>query len=335
MKAYVHGGPPETHGFRFSEDTPKPIPEKLGKGQVLCRIMACACNPYDYVPMNRKKDLPGGHDFAGIVMDSKSDKFPVGSKVFGSTHNFGPLAELCIVNENDISMKPESLTFIEASSLTICALTALQGLIHGGVKRGSTVLVVGASGGVGAYAVQIARTLVGPEGKVGAICGTANMEKVRALGKCDVMGDYRQPDLLLDPTSSPLKALQPISCVIDCVSSFKEGDIIKGMQYRDALQPFMCTSPATQYIAFNGTVGRWIRMMMGCQSKSNYFMFIVKGDTEQMSQIAKWCDDKSIVPVIDSVHPFTPEGCLAAYDKVYSRRAMGKVCIDVQGGNEI
>ncbi|MGI9204074.1 MAG: NAD(P)-dependent alcohol dehydrogenase, partial [Woeseiaceae bacterium] len=198
MKAVVsrcYGGPEAVEYI----DVEKPT---AGPKDVVVAVKAAAVNPLDYHYMRgspylmrlssgigRPSDHRMGVDFAGVVTEVGSDvtKFAVGDAVFGGRS--GSFAEyLQIPVDGAIAAKPENVSFEEAAAIGIAAITALQSLRDDGkLKSGEKVLINGASGGVGTYAVQIAKAL-GAE--VHGVCSTRNVEMVRALG-ADHVFDYK------------------------------------------------------------------------------------------------------------------------------------------------
>lgn len=184
------------------EDTAKPMP---ADDEVLVRVRAAAVNPLDWHYMRgepyimrlssgfgRPKETRFGVDFAGTVeaVGAKVRKFKPGDEVFGG--RTGAFAQYVVVRESRaLVLKPANITFEEAAAVPIAAITALQALRDKGqVKPGTRVLINGASGGVGTFAVQIAKSL-GAE--VTGVCSTRNVEMVRSLG-ADHVVDYRTED---------------------------------------------------------------------------------------------------------------------------------------------
>src|SRR5689334_3791847 len=171
----------------------------LGRDEVLVRVHASSANPVDMFPTTMAGYLLGGRkpavlgtDFAGTVEEVGSDvtDFRVGDEVFGGKS--GAFAEFLVAApKTAIARKPASVSFELAGTVAVAGTTALQALRnHGGVKAGQRVLINGASGGVGTFAVQIARAL-GAE--VTAVCSTRNFDLVRSLGAADVI-DYTEED---------------------------------------------------------------------------------------------------------------------------------------------
>lgn len=202
----------------------------IAGNEVLVKVRAVAVNPLDWHLMvgkpafarlmfgvrKPKRSIPG-NDIAGTVEAVGPDvtRFRTGDEVFGETSG-GGMAEYVAVSEDGLVAKPESLTFEEAAAVPVAALTALQGLRDwGGMRRGDRVMIVGASGGVGTYAVQIARALGASH--ITGVCSTRNVDTARALG-ADRVIDYTSEDLASDgdrydvifdgPGDQPLRSLR-------------------------------------------------------------------------------------------------------------------------------
>jgi NADPH:quinone reductase-like Zn-dependent oxidoreductase len=202
MKAVVYSdyGSPDVLEIR---DIKKPVPND---DQVLIKVKAASINPLDWhfmegtpyimrafgVGLRKPKDPRLGVDLAGQVeaVGKNVTEFKTGDEVFGGRN--GAFAEyVCARADRAIALKPSNVTFEQAASVPIAAITALQGLRDKGrVSPGKRVLINGASGGVGTFAVQIAKSL-GAE--VTGVCSTRNMELVRSLGADHVI-DYTKED---------------------------------------------------------------------------------------------------------------------------------------------
>jgi NADPH:quinone reductase-like Zn-dependent oxidoreductase len=202
MKAIVHHryGPP-TDVLRL-EDLPDPV---VGDDDVLVRVRAAGVNAADWhlitgapyvmrgtgFPLRGPKDIVPGWDVAGEVetVGGNVTSFQPGDEVFGWCR--GSFAEYVSAPADCFVAKPEGATFEQAAAIPVAAVTALQALRDGGrVGPGHKVLITGASGGVGTFAVQIAKTF-GAE--VTAVCSTRNMEMVRSIG-ADHVVDYTRED---------------------------------------------------------------------------------------------------------------------------------------------
>jgi len=211
MKAIVaheYGGP----DVLKYEDVPLPEPKE---NEILVRVIASGVNPADPLILNGKYakefgthlPLVLGYDMAGVVVraGAKVTKLRVGDPVYAYLLWGGGWAEYCISNEGESAIKPKSLGFIDASAVPLAALTAWQALIDiGKIENGQTVLIHGGSGGVGSFAIQIAKA---HGARVIATASTANEDVLKQLG-AEVAIDYTKQkfeeiahdvDLVLDP----------------------------------------------------------------------------------------------------------------------------------------
>jgi NADPH:quinone reductase-like Zn-dependent oxidoreductase len=194
------------------EDVPRPEPKE---NEVLVRVIASGVNPADPLIVSGKYakefgthlPLVPGYDVAGVVekTGAKIDKLKVGDAVYGYVLWGGGWAEYAVMTEGEAALKPKSLTYIEAASVPLVALTAWQALIDAAkLRAGQTVLVHGGSGGVGSMAIQIAKA---HGAKVIATASTQNQDLLKQLGT-DVAIDYtktkfedvaKDVDVVLDP----------------------------------------------------------------------------------------------------------------------------------------
>jgi len=182
-------------------DVDEPVP---GAGEVKVRVHAASLNPLDWkIRAGHLKLVPAGRpprglgcDFAGTIVGvgGGAQGRHVGERVFGTASPFarsGSFAEYVVVRSDAVAPLPDGVEFATAAALPVAAGTALQALVdHGHVRAGQRVLVTGAAGGVGHYAIQIAAHF---GAFVTGVCGTRNVEFVRALGAQDVI-DYTRDD---------------------------------------------------------------------------------------------------------------------------------------------
>ncbi len=212
---YYEYGSPDVLQF---EAIDKPVP---GDGQVLVRVRAASANPYDWhfmrgspyfmrmmTGLRTPKVKSLGVDMAGEIeaVGANVTRFRPGDEAFGTAagSGSGSFADYTCASEDKLEHKPANLTFEQAAAVPIAGVTALQGLRDcGGIQSGQNVLINGASGGVGTFAVQIAKSL-GAE--VTGVCSTRNVDMVRSIGadrvidytREDFGGDARHYDLMLD-----------------------------------------------------------------------------------------------------------------------------------------
>jgi NADPH:quinone reductase-like Zn-dependent oxidoreductase len=244
MKAIVHhhyGSPDVLHVEEVENPT-------VGDNEVLIKVRAASVNPYDwhfmrgepyvlrlFTGLSKPKDPRLGFDVAGEVeaVGKNVTQFKTGDPVFGMCK--GAFAEWACVRESSLAMKPENVTFEAAASVGIAALTALQGLRDKGrIQPGHKVLINGASGGVGTFAVQIAKSF-GAE--VTGVCSTRNVEMVRSLG-ADRVIDYTREDFS--------KGAPRYDIFLDCVGN------------RSLSACGRVLNPGGIYVAAGGTADKWM-----------------------------------------------------------------------------
>jgi NADPH:quinone reductase-like Zn-dependent oxidoreductase len=235
MKAivYTEYGPPDV--VLQLKEIEKPAPKE---NEILIKVLAASANPADVhftrgTPfivrtesgLRKPKNTRVGIDFAGRVEDVGKDvrQFKPGDEVFGI--RTGAFAEYVIKLEKTLVLKPANLTFEQAAAIPVAACTALQGLRDKGhLRPGQKVLINGAAGGVGTFAVQIAKAL---GAHVTGVCSTRNVELVRSIGadrvidytQEDFTGDAQRYDLILDivgnhSLSATRRVLSPTGIIV-------------------------------------------------------------------------------------------------------------------------
>jgi NADPH:quinone reductase-like Zn-dependent oxidoreductase len=176
----------------------------VAENQVLIRVKAASLNPADWHFMRgvpylvrlqsgvwKPKSGKFGVDMAGVVeaVGARVTEFRVGDEVFGQSR--GALSEFTVATQNSLAIKPSNLDFVQAASVPMAGFTAIQALRDkAGVKGGQSVLIVGASGGVGTFAVQIAKAI---GATVTGVCSAGNLDLVRSIG-ADAVIDYTKKD---------------------------------------------------------------------------------------------------------------------------------------------
>lgn len=329
MKAIVYTrlGPPEVLQL---VDAPQPIP---AEGQVLVRVYAASANALDYrrfadqlsggpVPASARimdgvvtksvgKVL--GADLAGRVeaVGPGVTRFRPGDEVFGiAAGNVGAFAEVACANQHSLAPKPAALSFEEAAAVPVAALTALQGLRDAGrLRDGQQVLIHGSGGGVGTFAVQIARAL-GAE--ITAVCGPRSLELARTLGAGRVL-DYTRENFAQGPARYDLVAAvnghRPLR---DYLRVLKPGGVcvVIGGSIRQVLQS----------LAFGPVMSR-----LG--TKQVRFMGIAEPNPADYAALAALLEAGAIRPVIDRSYPL--EETAQAIRYAAAGHAQGKVVITI------
>ena len=338
---YEYNAGAATDGMRFADDSTAPSAAALKTGEVLIEVKAAAINPVDYklralLPRFALNGRAVAQDFSGVVIESKSSKYQKGAAVYGNAS--GSIAERLVAADKHIAYKPPSISFNEAASLPTVALTGYQAFKKGGLKEGGSALVVGASGGCGIVGVQIARAMAGCQGMVAGICSTANVPFVQQLDAQATVLDYKYPETFLEPKDGALTRASPCGwdVIYDTVTSPDNGDNLKGQRYDVLLEPFRADKG--KVVAINGSAWRWTclflhKMTMGVFASDKYALHLMQRSSDDLTQIAHWVRDGEVRPILDSVHTFSAEGCAAAYTRLKSRRAKGKVVINISNGD--
>lgn len=240
-----------------------------------------------------------GQNMAGVVDAVGPDvsQLAVGDEVFGSCK--GAFAEYAVTTSEALAPKPTNLTFEQASAVGVSAFTALQALRdHGNVQEGQHVLVTGASGGVGTFAVQIAKAL-GAE--VTGVCSTRNLDMVRSIGADHVI-DYTQQDFT--------KGEPEYDLILDNVGA----NSLKDMRAVLAPNGLLLANGAPAPTGWFGGLGQPLKVTASSLfSKQQGRSFLSKENKEDLSTLRELAETGRIAPVIDQVFPFE-----AAVDAVTS-----------------
>ncbi|MGH7790679.1 MAG: NAD(P)-dependent alcohol dehydrogenase [Thermodesulfobacteriota bacterium] len=262
----------------------------------------------------KPKDPRVGGDVAGRVeaVGENVKQFRPGDEVFGCGH--GSFAEYALAREANLTLKPAKRSFEEAAAVPIAALTALQGLRDaGGIRPGQKVLIQGASGGVGTFAVQIAKSF-GAE--VTAVCSTKNLDMARSIGADHVI-DYTQEDFTRNQQRYDL--------------IFAANGYHSLSAYKRAL------SPQGVYVCAGGTMPQFFQaMLLGSLMSRNGekkmgSMGIAKVNQVDLVFLAELLQAGKIVPVIDRCYPLSETA--EAFRYVEDTHPQGKVVITVEHNN--
>lgn len=299
MKAIVQS----TYGLPdVLEMSEAPIPS-IDDDQVLIRVHASSVNalewhlmtgtPYLVRPqagfMKPKREILGA-DVAGTVEEVGANvtRFKPGDDVFGEVG--GGYAEYAVARPKTLALKPANVTFEQAAAVPVAALTALQGLRdHGRIQPGQRVLINGASGGVGTFAVQIAKAL-GAE--VTAVCSTGNVDTARSLGAGKVI-DYTKTDF---------------------TESERDYDLMLDIAGTRSLSGCMSVLADTgRYIVVGGPKGRWLGPLPRLGRAKLAFLrgdrtmgfFVASPNDKDLTTLAEWMEAGSLVPVIEATYPLS------------------------------
>ena len=323
MKAIVYRcyGSPDILEFR---DVAKPAP---AADEVLVKVRSASVNPLDWhymrgspyimrlgTGLGTPKDSRMGVDFAGTV-ESVGDnvtRFKPGDEVFGGRS--GAFAEYVIVpHDRALALKPSGVTFEQAASVPIAAITALQALRDKGqLKPGQKVLINGASGGVGTFAVQIAKSF-GAE--VTGVCSGRNAEMVRSIGADHVI-DYKKEDYT--------ESGQHYDLIVDMV----------GNHSLSANRRVL--TPDGRFVIIGGAKGNWLgplmrpinAMMLSPFVDQEFIMLLATMNKDDLAILADLMQAGKVTPVIDRRYPLSEVPAAIRYSE--EGHARGKIIINLE-----
>jgi len=321
------------HGPLRLADLPDP---EIGPEDVLVQIHATAINLLDskvrdgefklFLPYRPPFIL--GHDLAGTVLRTGVNvrQFKPGDEIYARPRDgrIGTFAEKIAVNASDLALKPASLSMEQAASIPLVGLTAWQALVElGKVKPGQKVFIQAGSGGVGTFAIQLAKHL---GATVATTTSAANAELVRSLG-ADVVIDYRTQDFeqLLSGYDLVLNS-QDAKTLAKSLNVLKPGGKLISISGPPDL-------PFAKALGLHPMLRFVVRMLSrGIVKKAkrqgvDYTFLFMRADGQQLAEIAKLIDAGAIRAVVDKVFPVAQAAEALAY--VETGRAKGKVVVQV------
>ncbi len=292
------------------KDLEQPVPKS---NEVVIRVRAASVNPLDW----RMKSQRPGVDVAGqvVAVGETVTQFKPGDAVFGAAK--GAFAEYACASETTLVPKPESISFEQAAAVPIAALTALQGLRDKGhLQPGQKVLINGAAGGVGTFAVQIAKSF---GADVTGVCSTKNVELVRSLGaervidynredytRADFTEDSQRYDLLLDNVGN--RTLLAMRRVLS-----PDGKCV------------MVGAPKNLPAVFIRIFKAFAWSLL---FRPKFTFFVAKINRDDLTTLCGLIEAGKVTPVIDRRYPLTDTAAAIAY--VEEGHASAKVVITVQ-----
>jgi NADPH:quinone reductase-like Zn-dependent oxidoreductase len=322
MKAivYTQYGPPEVLQLKEVE---KPVPEE---NEVLVKVMAASANPADWhmirgepkfarmaFGLTKPKNIIPGIDIAGTIeaVGKNVNEFHPGDEVFGDCGWGGAFAEYICVKEKSIVNKPSNISFEEGASISVAAFSALQGLRDKGhIQSGQKVLINGASGGVGTFAVQLAKYF-GAE--VTGVCSTGNLNLVRSID-ADKVIDYTKEDFT--------NTAEKYDLIIDNVANRSVAEL------KRALSP----NGICVIIGFSSLSRMFQHMFLGplvtmIGNKKIGGLGTAKPNKKDLVFLKELLETGKIKPVIDRIYPLSDVAEAIRY--VEEGHAKGKVVLTV------
>ncbi|MCG6963596.1 MAG: NAD(P)-dependent alcohol dehydrogenase [Acidobacteria bacterium] len=303
-------------------EAPKPAP---GPEQVLVRVQAASVNPIDWHFMRgspaavrlmtgplRPKDGRLGRDLAGVVeaVGSNVSRFRPGDEVFGAAP--GTVAEYVSARADRLAAKPENITFEQAAAVPVAALTALQGLRDKGRLRAEQkVLVIGAAGGVGTFAVQIAKAF-GAE--VTGVCSTRNVEMVASIG-ADRVVDYTREDFA--------EGEARYDVILDCIGDHSLSDYRRVMNAK-GIHVGVGGSGGTLRVLLDFVTATVVSAFVSQRFVG--FVAAIKG--ADLDAVAELMQSGKVTPVVDRTYPLEQAADAVRY--LETGHARGKVVVTIR-----
>jgi NADPH:quinone reductase-like Zn-dependent oxidoreductase len=288
----------------------------VGSNQVLVRVKSGSVNPKDVLLRKGKfsktmarDPLPrvSGMDAAGKVIETGDNikDFKPGDIVFGMTNNFagGVHSEYALFDKDEIALAPSNISIEIAASVPLSALTALQALRdHCNVTKGQKVLINGASGGVGHFAVQIAK-IMGAE--VHAVCGPAHKDFVTSLG-ADIVYNYKEKP-------AP-KITANFDCVFDVFGKYVRKDFVRQLGRKGI---FVSTVPKMATIM--GAFFAWV----GIYKQSRLVM--VESRDDDLKKLCTWVESGRLIPHVEKVYSISQ--AQDAHRHIEGKHTTGKIVL--------
>ena len=334
MKVFIvksYGKKEKLHLTDWAEPT-------VNENDVLVQVHSAGVNSLDSLIRNGefklflpyKTPFVNGHDVAGIVIKagSKVSKFKVGDEVYSrvSDYRIGTFAEYISVDEKDIALKPKNLTMEETGSIPLVGLTSWQALVEiANVKKGQKVFIQAGSGGVGTFAIQLAKHL---GAFVATTTSSKNIDLVKSLG-ADLIIDYKKEDF-----ETRLKDYDLV------LHSNKDSKILEkslrilkpGGQLISLVGPptpeFAAAIGLPWYLNFIITLLSFGARRKAKKMKVSFKFLFMSAEGKQLGQITQLIEAGVIKPVIDKVFPFEQTNEAMSY--VETGRSRGKVVVKVR-----
>ena len=297
-------------------------------GQVRVKVVAVSLNPIDFkipdIPglARNRRESPVGNDFSGKVVRCGPGvkDLKEGDLIFGSTP--GCLAEFCIANERNVARIPEKFPADEAAAYPVSGLTAYQGLKYAeviGNQQAKKILILGAAGGVGHFAVQLASKCGSSGNHIVAVCAREHMEFVKGLGAKEVF-DYTK------------RGFDVSHNVCDCDVVF---DTVSHVGFDYELTAKKCLKKDGKYVATNSpNTTDWIRASISSTvglnfQRSNYHLFMTDVNKTDLEKLAEICIANGVKAFISKRVHFNEKELFEAMDILRGSRMKGKILVNM------
>ena len=323
MRAVIRAG--LLGSITFTKDHPLPAAKEsdsaLSPTDILIKVRNAAINPVDYKLPRLYAGKVVGIDVSGVVEKVGSDvtDFQVGDEVFGRAA--GSLADYAVTDMQEVAKKPEWLPFDQAAALGVAYLTGIQSMRAGNVKDGSSVLIIGASGGCGIAGVQLARAM---GARVVGICSGKNFGFVREMSGCEKAGDLELVDYTNDDAMNEFeeKNVKMFDCIYDTATGSGKGE-----DYTTAM-PKLLKDTTGQYVQINGSPSTWARHAMGMMKPQQKMVLTASKGRSKLEEIVSLLEKSGVKPHLN-VKSFDEQGVAEAFEELKGRRTKGKIVFDM------
>lgn len=293
---------------------------KVGEGEILIKIKAAGVNPVDAKIRQGllKKRMPNklpivlGWDFAGVVIETgyAASRFCLGDEVYAYARRpvieQGTYAEYISIPECYVTHKPLSLKFEEAASVPLASLTAYQSVIEKGkLTKGQKIVILGASGGVGTYAIQFSK-IIGAE--VIAIAGQNRSDYLKSLGADHVI-DYTEGDFI-----EKIKSVFPSGADL----------ILDGVGKEDGNKAYQCVKEGGMLVSILSQVNQELAE----KHKIKFKYHFVEPNARQLDIIGKWIDEKKVKIILQEIYSL--KDVAKAHEQIESGHTTGKIVLRIE-----
>ena len=320
MRAVVHDRYGDASVLRI-EEVAVPTPKA---GEVLLRVRAASVNPADVITaagspavvrvgngLTRPKKRVRGMDVAGTIeaVGEGVTRWSIGDAVFGQ--GVGTFAEFAVAREDSLAALPPGVPFEHGASVAVAGISAQIALEISGLKPGDRLLINGAAGGIGQFAVQMAKN----QGfHVTGVCSTHNVERVQGLG-ADVVLDYAVDDVLSPP--------EPYDCILDNAGSVKVSDWRRITRKDGVIMP-NSGAPGPDGGAIRRLLKALVQTLWASQHIKTFYATVT---TERLERFGEDLESGAVVPLVDTM--FTLDHAAEAMRRVESHHARGKVIVTI------
>ncbi|KAJ7336303.1 hypothetical protein DFH08DRAFT_878378 [Mycena albidolilacea] len=311
-----------------------PIPNTLRDGHVLVKVQAVALNPVGYKLMGavpnflaRRPHVAEG-DVAGLIVDPNGSEFNAGDRVFGTLRH-GSMAEYVVAPSSCLALIPANVSSVEAAGLGVVVATAYQGLVAKlKIESGQTVFINGGSSGVGLSAIQIAKSM---GCKVVATASGKNKELLLSLG-VDEFIDYTAAPLVEQLLAKPPSP--KFHAILDAVGLTDPALYLNSASYLAPGGAYATAGDMPNTLSQLADVLRqlfegFLRPTWLGGVPRKYIPFLINLGKEDLETVRDLVARGAVKPIVDSVYSFDRDGVLKAYEKMMSKRAVGKVVVKV------